>query len=362
MTAFNPDWVSAPGDSISLLMKRKDITVDKLSSLTGYSINKITTILSGEGYVTKSFAECISKELGGTSEFWLKRERQYRENKKSLVSDFKEWVSRFPYSDLAKFGWLAKTNDVLHRYHNLLEYYLSDSIEDWERKYGNLLSETTYRVSNSFDSDSFSVLSWLHKATLELEILDLENWNEKLLKNSLGEIRSLTRIKDPEDFIPKLITILNKAGVSMSIIPSPKGCSLNGATFKSDSGNPVIILSSRYLSDDTFWFTLFHEIGHVLLHQDKSLILEGGKVEEEIENEADDFSQKTLIPCEYLDELSTLTVHEWKKIPRFAKKIGVSSGIILGQLQHQGIIPRSHLNKLKTRYKWNAENYLVLKG
>ncbi|MFY0641709.1 MAG: ImmA/IrrE family metallo-endopeptidase [Bermanella sp.] len=361
MNVFSPDWVSPPGDSISQLMKRKNKNVNTLSSVTGFSEEKINSILSGKEKINIKFAQSISKELGGSVEFWLKREKDYRENNIRIISSFKDWVDSFPYSDLAKYGWVDATSNVLERYHNLLDYFSSDSIDEWDSRYMGLLSETSYRVSNSFDSDSYSVVAWLTKAKRELNEKALGVWDSKNLEGRLQEIKALTRKKDPEVFIPELEKILNEVGVSLSIIPTPKGCSLSGATFKSEIGNPIILLSSRYLSDDQFWFTLFHEIGHVLLHGDRELILEGGMVDEIIEKEADEFSSLQLIPLNYIDELNKITVRDWKKIPRLAKKIGVSSGVVLGQLQHRGVIPVSHLNKLKVRYKWNRDNRLTLK-
>ncbi len=359
---FNPDWVSAPGDSISRLMSRNNQSVESLSQNSGFSIEYIEKILLGHNKITRKFAEAISNELGGNTDFWMKREKEYRNHKADLTNSFKSWVNEFPYADLSKFGWVGITKSVTEKYHNLLDYFSSDSIGDWENKFNGLLTETSYRVSNSFDSKALSVVSWLNRAEVELTESELGIWDPVALEGKLEYLKSLTRTKDPAIFVPLIKKELNIVGVSMSIIPTPSGCALNGATYTSKQGNPVIILSSRYLSDDQFWFTFFHEVAHVLLHLDRGLILEGGKTEEAIEHEADKFASNLLIPKEFEGELFTLSVKNWKKIPRFAKKIGVSSGIILGQLQFKKLIPPSHLNKLKTRYKWSKDNQLNLKN
>jgi hypothetical protein len=35
------------------------------------------------------------------------------------------------------------------------------------------------------------------------------------------------------------------------------------------------VMSFRYLTDDHFWFTLFHEIGHLILHEAVRVRAEG---------------------------------------------------------------------------------------
>jgi Zn-dependent peptidase ImmA (M78 family) len=114
------------------------------------------------------------------------------------------------------------------------------------------------------------------------------------------------------------------------------------------------MLSFRHLSDD-FWFAFFHEAGHLLMHGENSIFLEGddslSTVEEE---EANTFAASTLIPTDYHDELTNLPTNGIA-IMRFARRIGISPGIVVGQLQHRGILRRNQLSNLKRRYTWTEE-------
>jgi HTH-type transcriptional regulator / antitoxin HigA len=47
------------------------------------------------------------------------------------------------------------------------------------------------------------------------------------------------------------------------------------------------MLSFRYKTNDHFWFSLFHELAHLLLHGKKSLFLEGCAEGFQPEQEAD---------------------------------------------------------------------------
>ena len=71
------------------------------------------------------------------------------------------------------------------------------------------------------------------------------------------------------------------------------------------------------------------------------------------EREADIFAMNKLIPPERLKELlRNLNGFMLEPIIRFAEKINIAPGIVVGRLQHDGILPKSHGNKLKVFYSW----------
>jgi Zn-dependent peptidase ImmA (M78 family) len=115
----------------------------------------------------------------------------------------------------------------------------------------------------------------------------------------------------------------------------------------------LIVLSFRYLSDDQFWFSFFHEIGHLLLHGIEATFVDGeaaGPTYKEVEANA--FSEGVLIPHDRRDELMALPCRA-KEVIRFAVSVGVSPGIVVGQMQHRRIIGPHQLNGLKRRYEWD---------
>ena len=159
--------------------------------------------------------------------------------------------------------------------------------------------------------------------------------------------------KDPSDFLPALQQICSTSGVAAVIVRAPNGCRASGATRFVSSDKALLLLSFRYLSDDQFWFTFFHEAGHLLLHGAESIFLEGLDGDSSTqESEANEFAEKVLIPSEFKHALLTLTP-DMRAIIRFAKKIGVSPGIVVGQLQHHGRVRRNHFNGLKRRFQWS---------
>jgi Zn-dependent peptidase ImmA (M78 family) len=136
------------------------------------------------------------------------------------------------------------------------------------------------------------------------------------------------------------------------ILRAPQGCRASGATKFITKDKAMLLLSFRYRSDDHFWFTFFHEAGHLVLHDCSALFIEGANfITTAEEQEADKFSEDLLVPPEFQEEMRELPM-EHRKIMRFSKKIGISHGIVVGQLQHADVFPPDKMNFLKTRFVW----------
>lgn len=115
----------------------------------------------------------------------------------------------------------------------------------------------------------------------------------------------------------------------------------------------MLALSVRHKSDDHLWFTFFHEAGHLLLHSKKAVFVEedGGN---EKEMEANRFASDALVPPEAASELPSLKT--LVDVSTFARRLGIAPGIVVGRLQHDGLLPwQTPLNRLKVRFRWSQD-------
>ena len=108
------------------------------------------------------------------------------------------------------------------------------------------------------------------------------------------------------------------------------------------------MLSDRGKKDDILWFTLFHEIAHLIKHSKKEVFidLEDAKIND-IEKEADEFAKNILIPNN--EFIKNNIFYDEKIIKDFSKKINISTGILVGRLQKDEIIGWNQFNNLITR-------------
>jgi len=204
-----------------------------------------------------------------------------------------------------------------------------------------------------------SVSAWLRCGERAAEDRRLAVFDRKEFQATIDRMRALTTERDPGVFIPALIDACARVGVAMVLAPAPKGCPVSGATKWLSPDTALIMLSLRGKSDDKLWFSFFHEAGHLLKHGKRMTFLdilgEDGLNPDE-EREADDFARDTLIPPAEFTALVRpgVTLSE-RTIREFAKRVGVSPGIVLGRLQHEKRIPWNRFNHLKVKYLWPHE-------
>jgi Zn-dependent peptidase ImmA (M78 family) len=319
---------------------------------------QIEDLLRGHQSITLEIAHKLESHVGATSNFWLNRERQYRIDLERLSTALDEtWLSELPCNDMKKFGWIASSQSSEELQRRCLDFFNVPNVASWRSKYQNSLESVAFRTSYTYTSDSGAVAAWLRQGELEAETIGCSPWDAKKFSETLSNtIRPLTRQREPATFLPELKRLCAACGVAVVIVRAPKGCRASGATkFVSDE-KAVLYLSFRYLSDDHFWFTFFHEAGHLLLHGKEALFLEGSETISNVEEqEANDFAANSLVPPNRQQEMKALRASDWRQIARFAKSVGVSAGIVVGQLQHFGMIRPNQLNDLKIRYKWAAD-------
>jgi HTH-type transcriptional regulator/antitoxin HigA len=117
----------------------------------------------------------------------------------------------------------------------------------------------------------------------------------------------------------------------------------------------VIQLSARHKSDDHLWFSFFHEAAHILLHSKKSVFVDDKSRDgTDEEKEADAWACNTLVPTTAWRQFVATGPRSERAVLDFADSQGIAPGIVVGMLQHSGILPWTHLNGLKIRLKWST--------
>lgn len=210
-----------------------------------------------------------------------------------------------------------------------------------------------FRLSGNSASKE-AIAAWLRTGSLLSQKIETSKYTKTKLQSALPLIRELTLEKNPNIFLKKLKTLLAGSGVALVVIPHYPKTYVTGATFWEHKKKAVIMMSLRGSWGDVFWFSLFHEIGHILLHGKRSVFIEGKTINEEHkdqENEADKFASDNLIPINQYSKFTAECVFTQKSIECFSAEIGIHPGIITGRLQHESLLPYTK-HPCRVRYKW----------
>lgn len=353
---FEPDWVSSPGATILDLMKERHLSVSEFAGAMHSTPAVVAKLLNGIEPLTTDWAFLLARTLGSTPDFWLRRESQYRSGFSRLsqkqTEGIDDWLKELPVKDMERFGWIQKGQSKNERFLAALAFFGVTSIESWRQRFSTTINAAAYRTTTTFEIKPGAVATWIRQGEILAHEIDTNPWSPDLLVQSISRIRALTKNPDPKIFIKELIDICASCGIAVVIAPLPDGCRASGATKFITPNKALMLLSFRYLADDQFWFTVFHEIGHLLLHAKEGLFLEGlGETRSEAEDEANIFALNSIFTESGVSELKAIPLNQFA-IARLAKRIGTSPGLVVGQLQELKRIPYNHFNYLKARYSW----------
>ena len=278
-----------------------------------------------------------------------KRLARYEAPKLAKKLDYKFWV---------ELGLVKATRATTEKVQELQRYFKVSSLSVLSQR--DFLVQYRTSVSEVTDVNVINANAWVQTAINLGTQRNVEPFNKKKLLEAIPEIRDMT-VQNPKDFYPRLKELLANCGVVLVLLPNLKNCGVNGAVKWLGKEKVVLALNDRRKYADTFWFALFHELGHVLQQRIKVLLvseikkagLETDELIQRLEAEADTFSQNTLIPKAEYDDFVMMCNRNFtaEAIRGFAAKINVLPGIVVGRLQHDGYLTnQTTLNSLKIKY------------
>lgn len=351
---YKPDYVSPPGETLLDTLEAIGMSQADLAERAGRPKKTINEIIKGKAAITPETALQLERVLGVPSGFWNQREHLYREflareAENARLRDQVEWLEKLPVKAMIKLGWIEGSKDKVTLLRQTLSFFGVATPQKWDELWRE--SQPAFRKSRSFKTDPGAVASWLRKGEIEARRISCDPYSETKFKEVLRQIRSLTATA-PEYFQPELARLCASAGVAVVFVPELPGTRVFGATRWLTPNKAVIQLSLRYKTDDHLWFTFFHEAGHILLHGKTRLFLEDDHDRDGHEKEANRFAADMLIPERALRRFQAREDHSLEAIKNFAREIGIVPGIVVSRLQHEGLLQRSHGNKLKARVEW----------
>lgn len=349
------DWFSKPGDSLRTLMQRREVTADQLAGHVGGPAI-VRGLLDGSHAIDQDIANHLTAALGGTASFWLRRQASYEEALERAVTaaastEATEWLDHVPSPGARRRGRMDHAA-VREELRQRLSFFNVPTMRSWHERYGRLREDTRFRTSGSFSSLDAAVLLWLRRGELEADLVSTRNWSAENLRDRLLEIRKLSRISQPARFLPKLRALCAEAGVAVVVVKTPSGCHASGASRLVTADKAMMLLSFRHRADDQFWFTVFHEIGHLVLHGAKTFVDGDATPEDQCEREANEFASRCIVPDNRRSEFESLRPDR-DAVLRYSVSVGVAPGLTVGQMQHQRMVEHNRLNGLKRRWTWD---------
>ena len=325
----------------------------------GITLKTVSQIINGKASISPSIAIRLERAIGISASLWSNLNTDYelfiaREKDYTSLDKEKQWVKKFPLQQLSNLGIVPRKKNLTENLSNLLSFFGVSTISAWNNFY--LTPNVAYRRSTAYKSQPESIATWLRVGELMSEPVECAPFNKKKFKAALSEIRKATN-EPVQIFQTIMIDHCRNSGVSLVFVPELPKMHVSGATKWLNSNKAMIILSLRHKMDDHFWFSFFHEAAHILLHGKTEIFIEENNQTEKSEKEveADLFASNFLISKSNYKKLISLNRFSGQSISTFAQEVDLAPGIIVGRLQHDGLIPYSWLNKLKRKFAFSAQ-------
>ena len=319
-----------PGYYIKEIIDESGLTQRDFAYRLDTTPKNLSLLIRGEQSLSTDIAMKLSRMLGTSVSYWLNLQNAYD----ALIAEFK---SR---EELAQEKAVFSVLD----YRYFREHFgLPDLPRKTEeqivqvREFLNVATLSVFKkrdMAVSFRSDTGELSEAnVIKANIMVQLAtnialkaDAPKFNKALFEEAVQYALTLT--KEHGTFYPLIKEAFRKAGVVFVILPNISGSRINGATKK--VGNSIMLLvNDRRLYSDSFWFTLFHEIGHIM-NGDYGISFESEFGEqEEIANK---YAEDMLIPYEYYSRFVEDGRFDIQTIKVFASSIDRDPGIVLGRL------------------------------
>ena len=351
------DLAIHPGETLADAIEEHDLTQAKLAQLMGRPPQVINEIVRGKKDITPATALELEPVFGVPASFWNNMQARYeftlaRNEQRKRLGAQTHLLKHFKYNELVKRGWIEPVKGKIEQVKALCAYLGVASLNQHQA-----ILPAAFRITGPANFSDRALASWLRRGDLLARDMDLPPFNRERFRSVLPEVRTLTE-ELPDVFHTKMVKLCASAGVGLAVVKELPKAGAVGVTRWLGNGNPLIQLNLKHKWADVFWFTFFHEAGHVLQpkqHEVAHYTRRRDAADLPYEAEANDFAQDILIPrhdWRYIrDEL--ITYRSSARVEALAQGVGIHPGIIVGRLQYERVIPYSQMNELREQFEWS---------
>lgn len=332
-----------PGSYIKDSLEALAMSSREFSLRTGISERTLSDLLNEKGSVTFDIATKLAAFFGSSVEMWLNLQTQYNiymfqlEYNKEVEQDYQKIKALRPYlKDIVSLSDNESHNSLVNKVRATICVNNITSLSD-VNSFASLKELKNSEKKNMFEKNFWIALA----LSFARKNKDIQEYDRKKLLSYIPELRSMINA-DPDSFLPRIKEILSSCGVSFVVLPYLPKSNIYGATKWLNSNKVMLAMSNRGGKADLFWFTFFHELGHVTFEHKRYMLL---NTEGQIDIEADKFATDTLISPDSWLEFLNGNKFDLKAIKDFAAKECILPCIVLGRLHKEGIVPYGTYDK-----------------
>ena len=349
------DFIIHPGETLAEVLEDAEMTQRDLAVRTGVTEKHVSTVINGKKNISASYAKKLEYALGIEASFWMNLQANYdrellefeemnniTEEETSVLKNLKEVISVW-----TKWGWLETEANPAAQVLDLRKILGISNLCDIPK----ISYVAAYRAqSKNLNVDPYVMFAWQRMCELltrDIEVADHVDVNK--LRKKIPEIKQVMFLA-ANQIQEKLTDIFSACGVAFKIVPNFTGAPVQGFIKKTEDGTVILCMTLRQKFADIFWFSLFHEIAHILNGDTKNRFIDFASVSGDVEKRADETASDLLIDRKaYKEFVQSEKFKSSYAITSFAKGQNVQEYIVLGRLMKENRIPWRD----RPKYEWS---------
>lgn len=290
-----------PGEILEEKLQEMGMGIKEFATRVSKPEKTIIAVIKGKSSITPDMAVAFEMVTKIPAKMWLRHQKSYdefiaRQKRAHTLKEGLSWANKFPYAEMSSLGWFSGIIDSQDSSRNkvdtLCAFFAVSSPKGWEDFYLNQRLRVAFSITLAEACDPYALSAWLRQGEIQAVETSIETkYTAKSLRAILKDISDV-RKSEVDNRNELLVSLLAQVGVKLLFTERLSSAPVKGCA-RYVYGIPCIQLAKEFESEEDFWTTLYHEIGHIVLHGKKDIFMENvnyGDKDPQKEKEADEFA------------------------------------------------------------------------
>ena len=357
ITGISRDLIIHPGETISDILIERGITQAELAARTGVTPTYVCNVIAGKKDISAKFAFALEYALGISKSFWINLQANYDAellefNAPGTITD-EERTARSNLKEVVKYlresGKMPIKESADESILSLRKVLQISNIANLKE----IVPKGALRMSARYKMDPYVMGAWIRLCQIAGENRNIKTeFNVERIDELVTKAKAVM-CTESESVQKPLTELFSEYGIDFSVVQNFRGAPVQGYISKKNDSAYQMVLTIRGSYADIFWFSLFHELGHIVNGDVNGTInFIDYDVNADVEIGANEYASTRLIDHDAYENFVKSGDYSLATIKSFAASQNIQPYIVIGRLQHENKLEYNRYSSEKVRYKW----------